>query len=1106
MKKSPRAFDDSGRTSASLRDEDDDTAQFAGAVGFFDASEASTVDRRRDSFDFGTMGFFECLDNKAEKALGVSQTTFSHDGGASGASMEWSDLAAELGKNPALVKLSVRNNKLLSADMQVLAGTLMKFHQLQVIDFSGNPLGIRGLATLLDCCRGNMELSELHVADIGIGDVAEHEFEIVSRTLDDFPSLRVLNLSGNNLSIDLMRTLALSVNEHPRLNRLYLERNNVSAANVADILRFLPGNVQLHTLYASNQRGKGRSTTVMGNPLRLLKRGFRGGGSKLALVEAITHNMALRNVQIDGLSAQEQSRVSAVLAQNEQLWAMRNADGGGMRLLMASRGIGYMPDILFGLTLLGELDFSNNNLEAVPMQILSLKNLQWLSLEKNDIPSAALPVHLVELKKLRYLNLLGNPCAADLPKDCPADNYSALSSVFRTLYDREDMFEGQAAVVFVGAVAGEGGKLAAEVERLNKKSKVGLLRLVRSAVPTSMKQAMQGRLLPGAEVAAHANASKRTGRAGRMSFRAGSSLDLNAGQSCLWGVVHECEVAQFAVYALFHRVIVFAADLNAPDWESRARDVLSVLTQFAKLPNVILVLSGGNAANVAGEAKRALMASVLLRFKRFGVQDVLVLGSEVDSAQLHDLVTNAVLTEIDTAVLVPRSQVSFVASLMRRGVVATPSVPLSAFSTPNQLKALCWAQGTGLFSVPLVGGMVCSCLDWALSCLDMVTETEASVFRKDDLRVVFPSDAFSETSRLVALRVLETANAIVHTGWLHDQWIVQNQLQQVAPISAKVVHTLAQVPPGAALVTRLFRIMSPIVEVSVSSVIRKVFLQTAGVLSDITSVSATGFSGSLVLKDVVYVVRVSIEHSTGLTVVVDLHTDPSGQVVHMVTTAIERGLDEEQHKYVRLYLNEYRKETDLDAEVGELVKSKTRAELTNQISSKRMLVIPDLALLGSERVFWDEFSVEGNIGKGSFGEVSLGTVKATKAKIAVKIMSKKMPAEAEQRTDSRSGTFASGLREILRELWVLSVLDHPNIVASAGVCLEPLAVCMEYMALGDLRCFLERHGNHSQLLWHVRHSLLMDIASGMEYAHGQRPPLVHSDLKASCRSSIYFLC
>ncbi len=1091
MKKSPRTGgggDDNGTRNAPVRDEDDETASFAGAVGFFDASETTVGERRRDSFDFGVMGFFECLDTKAEKALGVSQTTFSHDG-SGGQSMEWTALVDALSKQPALQKILVRNNKLLSADMQVLSGTLIKFHQLHVIDFSGNPLGVRGLGTLLDCCRGNIELAELHLSDIGIGDAAEHELEVVCRTLDDFPSLRVLNVSSNNLSMDVMRALALSANDHPSLNRLYLERNNITAANAAEIVRFLPGNMHLHTLYTSNLKHKVRAPTVMSNPLRLLKRGFSNSG-KMALVEAVANNVALRNVQIDGVSAQEQSRLSAVLSQNEKLWALRGTAGASGRASLANRGIGFVPDVVFSLVLLAELDLSNNNLEAVPMQFTSLKNLQWLSLEKNDISSAALPIHLHELKKLRHLNLSGNPCAAELPKDCPADNAMALFSLFRTLLDRDDMFEGQAAVMFASAVSGDATKLSSEVERLNKRSKMGLLKLVRSPVSSTFKYAIQARLLPSAEVAV---ASKRTVRGGRMSFRSASTLDLGAGHSCLWGVMRECEVALFPIFALFHRVVVFCADVSVPDWESRARDVLSVLTPSVRLPYVIIVLTGGNVGLLSVDARRILVTAVQGRFKRFGVQDVVPMAGELDMNQLHDTISNAVLSEIDTNILVPRSMVSMVASLSNRSVVGAPSIPLSSFSSVGEQKALRWAQNAGLLSMPLPGGVVCSNLVWALGCLEAVTDLEASVFEKDDLRVVFASDSFSEPSRVLSLRVLEAANAIVRTGWLHDQWIIQNQLQHAAPLSAQFMQTLAQVPAGATMVTRLYRIISPIVEVSVSSVIRKVFLQTAGVLSDIISVSATGFSGSLVLKDVVYVVRVSIEQSGSLTVVVDLHTDLSGQVVHMVTTAIERGLDEEQHKYLRLYLNEYKKESDLDVEIGELVKARTRVELTNQIASKKMLAIPDLALLGAERLFWDEFAIEVVIGKGSFGEVSLATVKATKAKIAVKMMSKKKPSD--QANGSLSSTTSSGLREILRELWVLSVLQHPNIVSPAGVCLEPLAVCMEHMALGDLRAFLERHGN-GPIPWHVRHSLLMDIASGMEYAHGQRPPLVHSDLKS----------
>ena len=367
------------------------------------------------------MGFFECLDNKANKVLGMSQTDFSHNLSETNQEiLGWSELVEQLSQKPSLETIRVRNNKLCSADMQVLSGTLMRYHQLHVMDFSGNPLGIRGLATLLDCCRGNMELKELHLADLGLSaEMSEADCEVVCRTFDDFPSLQVLDLSGNNLSLDLLRTLALSINDHPNLHRLYLERNGVVAATAPEILRFISSNVVLHTIHFGNSKGKGLknrggTTLAKSSPLKMLKRGFKTV-NKLALVEALSHNVSIRSLQLDGVTAQEQSKIVAFLQQNEQIWAHR-ANNALIRVSLSGRQLNYVPPSICTLEMLSELDLSNNALEAVPLEITRLKLLSWLSLEKNEIHHSAAPFHLLELKKLRYLNLSGNPMVADLPR------------------------------------------------------------------------------------------------------------------------------------------------------------------------------------------------------------------------------------------------------------------------------------------------------------------------------------------------------------------------------------------------------------------------------------------------------------------------------------------------------------------------------------------------------------------------------------------------------------------------------------------------------------------------------------------------------------------
>ena len=82
------------------------------------------------------------------------------------------------------------------------------------------------------------------------------------------------------------------------------------------------------------------------------------------------------------------------------------------------------------------------------------------------------------------------------------------------------------------------------------------------------------------------------------------------------------------------------------------------------------------------------------------------------------------------------------------------------------------------------------------------------------------------------------------------------------------------------------------------------------------------------------------------------------------------------------------------------------------------------------------------------------------------------------------------------EVFLHSQQRHPNIVQLIGVYYPPDSqlpmLVMEYLPLSLTQC-LERE----ELPLQMKYSILVDVAKGLCYLHGKRPPIVHRDLTAN---------
>lgn len=88
-----------------------------------------------------------------------------------------------------------------------------------------------------------------------------------------------------------------------------------------------------------------------------------------------------------------------------------------------------LPNELWKLTGLRELQLVHNQLTSIPSQIESLSSLERLDLRHNQLTS--IPSQIVNLKKLRDLNLTENPQLTNLPPEF--ENYSR----YKLRYDKE---------------------------------------------------------------------------------------------------------------------------------------------------------------------------------------------------------------------------------------------------------------------------------------------------------------------------------------------------------------------------------------------------------------------------------------------------------------------------------------------------------------------------------------------------------------------------------------------------------------------------------------------------------------------------------------------
>ena len=150
------------------------------------------------------------------------------------------------------------------------------------------------------------------------------------------------------------------------------------------------------------------------------------------------------------------------------------------------------------------------------------------------------------------------------------------------------------------------------------------------------------------------------------------------------------------------------------------------------------------------------------------------------------------------------------------------------------------------------------------------------------------------------------------------------------------------------------------------------------------------------------------------------------------------------------------------------------------MSSKDINTLPrDNSTLNNQDIL-SEYTLKGIIGKGTFSIVRLGENKATKEKVAIKIMQKNKIINKED------------LIRIHREIEMLSRLSHPNVIKIYKIQedIKKFYIIMEYCENGEL---FNRIVEKKRLSEEESAIFYYQLINGLEYIHKNN--IVHRDLK-----------
>ncbi|CBN78673.1 receptor protein kinase-like [Ectocarpus siliculosus] len=184
----------------------------------------------------------------------------------------------------------------------------------------------------------------------------------------------------------------------------------------------------------------------------------------------------------------------------------------------------------------------------------------------------------------------------------------------------------------------------------------------------------------------------------------------------------------------------------------------------------------------------------------------------------------------------------------------------------------------------------------------------------------------------------------------------------------------------------------------------------------------------------------------------------------------------------------------LERHVAELMRRVSRAEtalaeVSEEHEKNSMTAARATTLFTAEeiRIACDSFSPKKLIGRGSSAEVYQGEMKLKKDQDCQRVAIKRMSPQALQ-----------GLQNFQREVKVLMMCLHENIVPLLGIATDPWCLVYPHMSNGSLEDVLATRARRRGLSAEMRVRIALGVAHALDYLHTpwlDKPAIIHRDVK-----------